>query len=170
MNEQWQTTDLESLDEKVFSLIGKEWMLVTAGTMSNWNTMTASWGGLGVLWGKNVSFCFVRNTRYTFEFMNDSSGYTLTFFDESYRDALNFCGTKSGRDVDKAAETGLSPVEVEGTVAFEQARLALVCRKLYQQDMDPASFVDPSIAKHYVAKDYHRIYIGEIERCLIPQK
>ena len=170
MNNQFTPTSPESLDENTFTLIGKEWMLITAGTIDHWNTMTASWGGLGVLWGKNVSFCFVRNTRYTFEFMNESPTFSLTFFDEKHRSALDYCGSNSGRDVDKAKETGLTPVEIDGSVAFTEARLVLVCRKLYEQDMDPASFVDPSIADHYVQKDYHRIYVGEIENCLTPTR
>jgi flavin reductase (DIM6/NTAB) family NADH-FMN oxidoreductase RutF len=170
MNNHFTPTSPESLDENTFTLIGKEWMLITAGTIDHWNTMTASWGGLGVLWGKNVSFCFVRNTRYTFEFMNESPTFSLTFFDEKHRSALDYCGSNSGRDVDKAKETGLTPVEIDGSVAFTEARLVLVCRKLYEQDMDPASFVDPSIADHYVQKDYHRIYVGEIVNCLTPTR
>ena len=158
----------KSIPDNVFSLIGKQWMLVTAGSLQRWNTMTASWGCLGVLWGMNVSFCFVRNTRYTFEFMNDASTYTLTFFTESYRSALDYCGSQSGRDVDKAAATGLTAVDIDGSVSFSEGRLVMVCRKLYQQDFDPELFVDGSIAKHYPQRDYHRTYIGEVSRCLVP--
>ena len=142
-------------------------MLITAGTMDRWNTMTASWGGVGVLWGKNVAMSFVRPTRYTFEFLNAAERYTLTFFSREHRKALQYCGAHSGRDVDKAAETGLVPVEVaQSAISFEQARLVFVCRKLHQQDFDPACFVDPTIDANYAEKDYHRIYIGEVETCL----
>lgn len=152
----------EQISGNVFQLIGNEWMLITAGTMDRWNTMTASWGGLGVLWSKNVSFCFVRDSRYTYEFMNEASTYSLSFYPPAYKDALKYCGSHSGRDVDKAAETGLVPVELEGTVAFQQARLVLVCTKIYQQDIDPANFIDPGIEASYPNKDYHRVYVGEI--------
>jgi flavin reductase (DIM6/NTAB) family NADH-FMN oxidoreductase RutF len=167
MANEWKTVEPEALDEQVLRLIGREWMLITAGTPDSWNTMTASWGGLGVLWGKPVSFCFVRPTRHTFGFMNRAVEYTLSFFPEQYRSALEFCGSRSGRDVDKARETGLLPVPVGGSVAFSQARLVLLCRKLYQQDLDPAAFIDPAIERNYPERDYHRMYIGELASCLV---
>jgi len=154
--------EVEDLSDNCFKMIGTDWMLITAGTPENWNTMTASWGGFGVLWSKNVNFCFIRDTRYTFEFMNSHDLYTLTFFEEKYRKALDYCGSHSGRDVDKAAETGLDPLAIDGSVSFEQARLVMVCKKLYFQDFDPANFVDPQIHNNYVNKDYHRMYVGEI--------
>ncbi len=159
------TIGIEELRLSVFRLIGSEWMLVTAGTLDSWNTMTAAWGGLGVVWNKNVSFCFIRNTRLTYEFMNSHDVYTLSFFDESFKEALDYCGSHSGRDVDKAAETGLIPVPVDGSIAFDQARLIMVCRKLYFQDLVPANFVDPEIHTHYSKQDYHRMYVGEITTC-----
>ena len=165
MNKQWHAVSPDTLNDNVFKLIGNDWMLITSGSMDRWNTMTASWGSLGILWGMNVSFCFVRDSRYTYDFMNDSDRYSLTFFDEAQRTALNYCGSHSGRDVDKAAETGLVPVNIDGAVAFEQSRLVMVCRKLYQQDIDPTLFVDPSLDTHYPVKDYHRMYIGEITGC-----
>jgi len=151
-----------------FKLIDKDWMLITAGRESNWNTMTASWGGLGILWHRPIGICFVRPTRYTFEFLNQAAQFTLSFFDERYRDALMLCGTKSGREVDKAKATGLTPVsDAPGVVYFEQARLVLQCRKLYWQDFDPANFVEPAIEEEYPNKDYHRVYVGEVVRCLV---
>lgn len=145
-----------------FTLIGKDWMLVTAGDAGKFNTMTASWGGVGVLWNKNVVFTFIRPQRYTYEFIEKGDIFTLSFFDDSHRDALKFCGANSGRDVDKVKETGLTPVFTDGGVYFEEAKLVLVCRKLACQDMDPAGFIDPSLAKNYAAGDYHRMYAAEI--------
>lgn len=158
----------EQLNESAFRLIGSDWMLITAGGIGSFNTMTASWGGLGVLWNKNVCYCVIRPGRYTYEFMERSDVFTLTFFGEEHRDALDLCGTKSGRDVDKVAETGLTPVESEsGSVYFDEARIVLECRKIYFQDIDPANFVDPSIAGNYRQKDYHRMYVGEIIKCMV---
>ncbi len=154
--------EIEDLNGNVFKIIGSDWMLITAGTPDSWNTMTASWGGLGVLWGKNVSFCFVRESRFTYEFMNSHELFTLSFFDEKYREALDYCGSHSGRDVEKAVETKLTPAPVDGSVSFEQARLVMVCKKLYFQDIDPTNFVDPQIQSHYENEDYHRMYVGEI--------
>ncbi len=156
------------LNESAFRLIGKEWMLITAGTPDNWNTMTASWGGMGELWFKPVVFTFVRPQRYTYEFVEREEVFTLSFFDESQRKTLNFCGSNSGRDCDKAAEAGLTPFSTEsGSVAFEEARLVLECKKLYFQDINPEHFLDESIdTKYYPEKDYHRMYVGEVLRVL----
>jgi flavin reductase (DIM6/NTAB) family NADH-FMN oxidoreductase RutF len=160
--------DPYKLKDNVFKLIDLDWMLVTAGTPERWNTMTASWGGLGVLWNRPVSFVFVRPTRYTYEFMEEHERFTLSFFAKTYRKALTFCGSKSGRDYDKAKETGLEPVTpFKDAVTFRQARLVLVCRKLYTTDLDPRRFLDPKIDGNYPKKDYHRVYVGEITRCLV---
>lgn len=156
------------LDESAFRLIGKEWMLITAGTMDGWNTMTASWGGMGELWFKPAAFIFIRPQRYTLEFVEKEPVFTLSFFDESYRTALNFCGTRSGREFDKAAETGLTPFVTEnGSVAFEEARIVMECRKLYTQELDPNGFLDDAIVpKCYPDSDFHRMYVGEVLKTL----
>jgi len=142
-------------------------MLITAGDDKGFNTMTASWGGLGVLWNKSVAFTFIRKQRYTYEFTEDNDLFTLCFFDEDYRNALSICGSKSGRDIDKVKETGLTPVHIDGTTYFDEARLVLVCKKQYFQDIDPKNFLNADIEKNYPAKDYHRMYIGEIVKVLV---
>lgn len=168
MNARWKEIKPGHIKDNVFGLIGDGWMLVTAGDAEKWNTMTASWGCAGVLWRMPVALCFVRPTRHTFHFINQSEIYTLSFFSEDQREALDFCGSHSGRDTDKAAATGLRPVVLEDgkAVTFEQARLVLVCRKLYAQDFDPKLFLDPAIKEHYPKMDYHRMFYGEIVRCL----
>ncbi|NLN65166.1 MAG: flavin reductase family protein [Clostridiaceae bacterium] len=167
MNNQFTQIKPEQITDNPFQLIGSDWMLVTAGNKDAYNTMTASWGGLGVLWGKNVAICYVRPSRYTYSFMEKADHFTLSFFDASYRKALNFCGSHSGREYDKAAETGLVPVQIDdGAVAFQQARLVLVCRKLYYQDFDPKLFLVPELMKNYPSEDYHRMYVGEIIKSL----
>ena len=148
-------------------LIGQEWMLITAGVPGDFNMMTASWGSLGEIWFKPVCFCFVRPQRYTYELMEKNDAFTLSFFDEKYRPQLNFCGSRSGRDTDKASECDFTPVEAKnGSVYFEEAHLVLECRKLYFQDLLPANFIDDSIMKNYPKNDFHRMYIGEITRAL----
>lgn len=157
----------DEISDNAFKAIGSDWMLLTAGGINSYNTMTASWGGLGVLWNKNIAFCVVRPTRYTRKFIDFSQNFTLSFFNERYKEALRFCGAHSGRDCDKAAETGLTAIESsDGSVSFKEARLIMECRKLYYQDIDPSGFIDPSInIKNYPGKDYHRMYIGEIFNC-----
>ncbi len=154
-------------NDNVFKLISSDWMLITAGVPGNYNTMTASWGGLGHLWNRDVCYIFIRPQRHTYRFVEDNEFFTLSFFTEEYRGALKICGTKSGRDTEKAAETGLTPVRSpEGSVYFREARLVMECRKIYFQDIDPEHFIDAGIASNYQHRDYHRMYIGEIRSVL----
>lgn len=162
--------DLEALKrENAFNLIGKEWMLVTAGDKAKFNTMTASWGGLGWLWNKPVAFVFIRPERYTHEFVERGDRLTLSFYGEQGRDALKFCGAHSGRDTDKVAAAGLTPVELAtGAMTFAQARLTLDCRKLFKASMQAADFVDHEILDRWYNANpggsLHDVYIVEIEK------
>jgi len=159
--------DLSRLRERPFHLFGREWMLITAGTMDSFNTMTAGWGALGTLWSRPVAIGFIRPTRHTFGFANRSPVFTCSFFGRRCRAALNFCGTRSGRDVDKIKATGLTPVKGKaGCVYFAEARLVLACRKIHTQDIDPHRFLDQTIEAHYPKKDYHRVFVGEVVGCL----
>ncbi|HPB80422.1 MAG TPA: flavin reductase [Spirochaetota bacterium] len=156
-----------ALTGNTFRLIGTDWMLVTAGAKNSFNTMTASWGGLGFLWNRNVSFIFVRPQRHTYSFLERHDIFTLSFFDETYRNVLQYCGSKSGKDVDKVSETKITPAETgQGGIYFSEARLMLECRKIYYQDIIPENFLDQKIADNYSLQDYHRMYIGEIVTCL----
>lgn len=160
---------IESLEFNPFTKISKEWMLITAGDEKKSNTMTASWGGLGIMWGKNVATAYIRPQRYTKEFVDNSDTFTLSFLPEEYRKALSVCGTISGKNVDdKWAEAGLHPYHVDGTTAVEEADMILVCKKLYAQDMLPECFVETECdTKWYPDKDYHTMYIAEIEKVLV---
>jgi len=149
-----------------FSLIHDDWFLLSAGELTSFNTMTASWGGFGILWNKPVVFCFVRPHRFTYQFIESSDTFTLSFFSEKYRDALRLCGKVSGKQVDKIKSTGLKPFESPAkSVFYEQADLMIECRKMYFSDLDPANFIHPSIKENYPKNDYHRMYIGEILSC-----
>ncbi len=159
--------DIKTLNDNVFDLIGKEWVLITSGNKKDgFNMMTASWGCLGWLWNKPVAVIFVRPERYTHEFMEKNDCVTLSFLGNSNeaREIYNFCGSKSGRDCDKAKETGLQPVETEtGGIAYEQSRFTLECRKLYKDSLKPECFIDGSLEKWYGAKGgYHDVYVLEI--------
>lgn len=156
----------KEIDENTFKLIGSDWMLITAGTEKEFNTMTASWGGLGILWHKNVCTIFIRPQRHTYGFVEQSDFFTLSFFGSAHREVLKYCGSHSGRDVDKVAETGITPAFSEnGGIYFQEAKLVLECRKLYYQDITPDHFLDDSIQENYPKDDYHRMYIGEIIGC-----
>jgi flavin reductase (DIM6/NTAB) family NADH-FMN oxidoreductase RutF len=150
MAEELQPIDPYLIKDNTFKLIGADWMLITAGTIKSFNTMTASWGAFGELWNKKICICFIRPVRHTYTFMEKVENYTLSFFDEEHRDILKFCGTKSGRDVNKVAKTGLTPVETSsGAIYFGEARLVLDCKKIYIHDLDPERFLDPKIHDEY---------------------
>ena len=158
-----ERVDPKAIHENVFSLIGDQWMLVTAGTAERCNPMTASWGGLGVLWRKNVATIYIRPQRYTFEFLEREPGFSLSFFGSEYRQELALCGSRSGRELNKLKECGFTVETGAGGVPYiAQAQLVLVCRKLYWQDFDPAHFLAEEIGEEYPNRDYHRMYIGEI--------
>ena len=159
----------EELTMNPFTKIGKEWLLITAGNEEKCNTMTASWGGVGIMWGKNIATAYIRPQRYTKKFMDETGMYTLSFLSEDYRKALSVCGSVSGKDVeDKWKEAGLHPYAVDGTTAVEEADLIFVCRKLYAQEMKPECFtVDGPDEKWYPQKDYHTMYIAEIVKVLV---
>lgn len=161
---------VEDLNFNPFTRIGSEWMLITAGNEKAFNTMTASWGGMGVIWNKKVVTTYIRPQRYTKEFVDANELFTVSFYDEKYRKALNICGTLSGRDCDKAAKAGLTPLFLDGTTAFEEANMIFVCRKLYCAPMSGDHFLDrEDDEKHYPEKDYHTMYISEIVKVLVAE-
>jgi hypothetical protein len=130
--------------------------------------MTASWGALGVLWGKNVFICFVRPQRYTHEFTEESDRISISFFSEEYRDALKLCGSKSGRDIDKIKESNLSVFNDNGNVGFHEAERIIYGKKLYAGKIDPKCFITDDIEKWY-KNDYHTVYVCEIEKIFIKE-
>lgn len=170
-------TDIATLaQENAFDLIGKEWMLVTGGTKENFNMMTASWGGIGYLWNKPVAFILIRPERATYPLLEENEHFALSFLgnDEAMRHIYNFCGSKSGRDFNKAKETGLIPVETEhGAITYEQARLTIECRKLFRSDLKPAEFLDKAILTRWYndqpGGSLHTMYVAEIENVYIKE-
>ena len=151
---------------KAHHLWAKQWLLLTVGDFAGgrFNTMTVGWGSVGTMWGRPFAQVLVRPIRYTYEFIERYDTFTLCAFPEGYRRALNLLGTKSGRDGDKIAEAGLTPIASTQVVApaFAEADLILECRKIYWDDMEPDRFLDPTIEGNYPNKDYHRIYFGQI--------
>ncbi len=158
--------DFTELKQNPAELIGKQWMLITAGTPENFNTMTASWGGLGYLWNRPVAFVFVRPNRHTATFIDAQPSFTLSFMPEKYRNDLIFCGRNSGRDVDKLAATSLQPFTTpNGLVAMDDAELVIECRKMAVASMQEADFVDYSEVSpqwYDPTNPLHKVYICEI--------
>ena len=150
------------LNTEIFSLFDKKWALVTAGNETGFNTMTISWGGLGTIWNKPVATVYVRESRYTHEFMDKNELLTVSFFPEEYRKQLGVLGSKSGRDIDKMHDSGLTPVNAGGSVSFKEAEVTLVCKKLFKQRIEEANMPKDVVEKFYGTHDLHDMYIGEV--------
>ena len=146
-----------------FQILDQDWALLVAGRQAP-NPMTVSWGGFGTLWNRPVVTVFVRPVRFTYGLLAGHPEFTLNFLPENLRGALELCGTRSGRDLDKWKAAGLHPVDsaLVGTPRVAESVLTLECRVLATLDIDPERFVDPSLDENYPARDYHRVYIGEV--------
>lgn len=152
-------------------MIGNEWWLVTAGDKTQgYNTMTASWGHVGVIWQRPTAIVYIRPQRYTKEFMDRADRYTLSLFGGGYKKEMGYLGSHSGRDGDKVAKVGLTPVFEEDYTYFAEAEIVIVCRKLYRAPLLSAGFIDARIIdEHYPDSDFHEMYIGEIEKVLVKE-
>ncbi len=163
MEKEFKRINPAKIDENFIKLIGLDWMLIASGHKDNHNTMTAAWGGAGFLWNTPVTFIFVRPERFTYQFTEKYDFYTLNFFDNKYKDILNYCGTHSGKDVNKAKECNLTVLQTNNScVYFKEARLIIECRKIYFEDIKQENFIDKNFLTKFYKDDFHRIYFGEI--------
>ena len=160
----FQEINVKELQKNPFVMIGDEWMLVTAKKDDQVNTMTASWGGVGIMWGKTVATAYIRPQRYTKTFVDNGEYFTLSFFGGEQKKAMGYLGSVSGKDEpDKIDKTDLHVTEIDGQPTFEEAKLVLVCKKLYAQEMKEECFIGTEeIEKWYPNKDYHTMYMAEI--------
>lgn len=152
--------------DNALKLIGKDWMLITVKDGEGANAMTASWGCMGVLWNKPVAVCFIRPQRYTYGLAENEERMSLAFFGEGYREALSLCGSKSGRDCDKLSLAGLTVSDVDGVPVIDQASTVVIGKKLYADDLKEDNFIEKAMLDNYKNKDFHRIYVLEIQKVL----
>lgn len=159
----------EKIEGNIIDMIGHKWMLITAGNDQHYNTMTASWGGIGVLWGKPTATVYIRPQRYTKEFVDSEERLTLSFLPEKYRNELSYLGSHSGRDGDKISDVGLKvDLTSDGAPFISEAEMVIQCRKMYVDKISPKHFLDTYIAeKWYPEKDFHYSYICEIEKVFL---
>jgi len=164
MSENFIKINPKEIKGNVFKIIEDEWMLITAGSINSYNTMTANWGFMGILWYKPIAVCFIRPQRFTLNFVEKNEYYTLSFFEEKYRNILKFCGSNSGRNCNKAKETGLIPISTElGNVTFSQAQMVLECKKIYADNIRENNLIEKELnSEIYPSKDFHRFFFGEI--------
>ena len=157
--------DPKNIKDNPIKMIADEWMLVSVGNEAHHNMMTASWGFVGEMWGKDCAITAVRPTRYTYEFMKECDTFALCFMGDN-SDVHKICGSKSGRDIDKVSATGLTPVYDCGTMYFEEARLVLICKKMYADDLRESGFCDKEALNKWYHNDLHTMFYGEIIKVL----
>lgn len=146
----------------IFAQFDKKWALLTAGNTQDFNTMTISWGGMGTLWNKPVVTAYVRTSRYTHDFMDREEYFTVSFFAEEYRQILGVLGSRSGREMDKIHESGLTVKPAGDSVTFAEAEVTILCRKIFMQRLEIDNIPDDVVATFYVGDAPHDMYIGEV--------
>ncbi len=105
--------------------------LLTSGNIDNFNTMTIGWGMIGTLWGKECFLVFVRPSRYTYQFMENNEYFTVSFYNDKYKKAMGYLGTKSGRDENKVKNIDFAPLAIGESVTFKEAYQTYLCKKIY---------------------------------------
>ncbi len=153
---------MDTYTTQPFNAFKNEWALVTAGVENSYNTMTIGWGGMGTLWGKPVVTVYIKPCRYTYEFMEKNDYFTVSFYPEEYKKDLGILGTKSGRDGDKVKLTRLTPKKLDKGMTFEEAKVTIVCKKIYYQDLDINVIPEEVVERNYKTEAPHRVYIGEV--------
>lgn len=147
---------------EIFGLFKKRWGLVTVGDEKKFNTMTVSWGGLGTIWGRPVATVYVRTSRYTHEFMDNYEYFTVSFYSEDKKKILGVLGSKSGRDIDKMHDSGLTPVKAGESMTFKEAQTTIVCKKLFKQRVELSNIPQDIVEQYYSTDAPHDMYIGEV--------
>lgn len=153
----------DKIPGNIIKMLSEDWMLITASNGEKFNPMTASWGGLGYLYNRPVAFCFINPSRYTYTIMEEGDTYTLSFYTETYREALKYCGSHSGKDGDKVKAAGLTPITTpSGSKAFSEAWMIIECKKLVAQPLQQGAIHDANLRHEWDGKKMHQMYIGEI--------
>ena len=150
------------MEVNIFDFFNKGWALVTAGDISHHNSMTVSWGEMGTLWGKSVVTIFIKPCRYTHSFIEDNDYFVVSSFSDEYKPSLLLMGQKSGRDFNKDELSHLTPLEHDGVTIYKEARITLVCKKVYQNDLDISFIPKAEVDKYYQQEAPHTMYIGEV--------
>lgn len=154
--------NLEEFELAPFYNLDKEWALLTVGNEVLFNMMTISWGGFGTLWHKPVVTVYVRKSRYTYELLKNNEYFTISFYDDEYKKTLGVLGSKSGRDINKMEDSNLMPKFLDNGVTFEEAKLTIVAKKIYNQELDMKNIPDEYQKRFYQDDVVHEMFIGEV--------
>lgn len=152
----------KELSFKIFEAFNEDWALVTAGNIDNHNSMTVSWGEMGTLWGKPVVTIYIKPSRYTHQFMESNDYFVVSFFDNKYKKPLGIMGSFSGRDTNKDEKSGLTPISHDDVTIYKEAKIILICKKIYQNDLVIENIPEGEKSRHYSHEKPHTMYIGEI--------
>jgi len=163
---QFKEIQVNELSFTPFDIKNKEWMLITAEKDGKINTMTASWGGFGIMWNKEIVWVVIRPQRYTKEFVDNSDSFSLSFLGNNRKKVLGYLGKVSGRDEDKIKESGLTFSFDNDVPYFEESHTVIFAKKLYSQPLTEDSFIDKSIIPQWYEKDYHILYMAEITKII----
>ncbi len=162
--------DPKEFKTDVFKNIGSDWFLITAEKDGKTNAMTAGWGGMGFMWGKNVAYIVIRPSRYTKEFVDAAGRFSLCFPSDKYKKQKTYLGTVSGRDENKIQKCGMKMAEADGIPYFEESRYVLFCKTLYAQEMKEDCFRNKElVSQWYPIKDFHTLYVAEVEKILVEE-
>ncbi|MDR2917208.1 MAG: flavin reductase [Tannerella sp.] len=167
-DELFKSIEAKNMPGDVFTLVGSDYTVITAGNPSLYNSMVAGWGGMGILFNKPATWCMLRANRYTLEVMRNEKTYTMSYFDDTYKDDIMLFGTKSGRDSDKMKESKLSSVQTpSGNMTYKEAKLIIECKLTEVTTVSPNDFYSEEGRQFVVdayeeVKDYHKIVFGEI--------
>lgn len=169
--QKYQSVQPKDFDENIFSLVGDDWTVITAG--EDPNSMVASWGGLGIMFNKPVTWCFLRANRYTLEKIRQSGTYTFCYFPAQYKGEILKFGSASGRNTDKMEQTKLTPMETpHGVPAYEEAKVIIECKLIAAPTVSKDEFYTEE-GKEFLqggydeAKDWHKLVYGEITNIYI---
>lgn len=172
-SELFDTIDVRNIKEDVFTLVGEDYGILTAGTPEKSNSMVTSWGGWGIVFGKSGVFHFLRSNRYTLELMREQQTYTVSYFDSEFKDDIMQFGMKSGRDSDKMKETKLTAVQTpDGNPAYKEAKIILECRLAEVTTVAPENFYNDEDRKfvtdaHAETGDWHKLVLSQITKAWV---
>lgn len=172
----------------LFDYIDNKWALIVVGNEKENNCMTVSWLSFGILWNYPIVNIYVRPTRFTYQLLEKFDAFSVSFFNEKYRDKLEYCGTRSGRNENKIEKcnfnlnyfsfqgqndnflnnSGLN--EYAKIPYIYESEIVFLCKKIYYQDLDNKNFLIKEIESNYNKNDYHRLYIGKILKLLKSKK
>lgn len=159
----FQPVPLDLYEINPFRKISEDWMVISAGTEEKANSMTASWGGMGTLWNEDVVFIFVRESRYTKEFLDQTDGFSCTFFGRENRAMLKYFGSVSGRNEDKVANARMHYDYIEGIPYINEADTILICKKLAAVPITESNILLPGLLSvNYPKGDFHTMYVGSV--------